>query len=219
MQLWCSEACGRCCLRSRSSPPLPKTTVLGAAVGALGARKALTPAAHASATISRAMIAAEWARVAKCNRHQVGCVERLPPHPRARPSRRLLSDKIGSCAQCTSSHRPSVSLLEFKVPHGQLRPPRHYKTIRHFSRARIWTPGAIHEARLRLGSSRARLGAQGCLQAPRARTDQSCVRARLIAHSSLRKQQSGSVSHAAPAPPHSRSCSPHTTGLPKNTDS
>ena len=132
MQLWCSEACGRCCLRSRSSPPLPKTTVLGAAVGALGARKALTPAAHASATISRAMIAAEWARVAKCNRHQVGCVERLPPPPR--PSRRLLSDKIGSCAQCTSSHRPSVSLLEFKVPHGQLRPPRHYKTIRHFSR-------------------------------------------------------------------------------------
>ena len=101
MQLWCSEACGRCCLRSRSSPPLPKTTVLGAAVGALGARKALTPAAHASATISRAMIAAEWARVAKCNRHQVGCVERLPPPPR--PSRRLLSDKIGSCAQCTSS--------------------------------------------------------------------------------------------------------------------
>ena len=81
MQLWCSEACGRCCLRSRSSPPLPKTTVLGAAVGALGARKALTPAAHASATISRAMIAAEWARVAKCNRHQVGCVERLPPPP------------------------------------------------------------------------------------------------------------------------------------------
>ena len=125
----------RCRLRSRSSPPLPNTTVFAGA-GALGARKALTPAAHASATISRAMIAAE--RSTRCyNDDGTGRMRCRPsdftPHPRA-DRRRLLSDKIGSCAQCTSSHRPSVSLLEFKVPHGQLRPPRHYKTIRHFSR-------------------------------------------------------------------------------------
>ena len=40
---------------------------MGDALGALGARKALTPAAHASATISRAIIAAEGST--RCHSH------------------------------------------------------------------------------------------------------------------------------------------------------
>ena len=44
---------------TRAQAPPMYTAGPGAVTGALGARKALTPAAHASATISRAIIAAE----------------------------------------------------------------------------------------------------------------------------------------------------------------
>ena len=183
MQLWCSEACGRCCLRSRSSPPLPKTTVLGAAVGALGARKALTPVAHASATISRAMIAAE--RSTRCYNDDGtgGCdvdLAILPPPPCRPQTPPFRQDRV-LCAM----HELSPAQRGLDGPARTAPPPR-------LSRHGCTSPGPASERLERYAEARLRarleLSAWGCLQAPqRASIDQRSVRARLIAHSSLRK--------------------------------
>ena len=107
------------------------------------------------------------------------------PLPPCKQGKRPPADKIGSCAQRTSSHRPSVSLLESKVPHGQLRPAVLRHTVAFLPAPH---PSAWSDTRRR-DSGRDWSSVQGLFcQAPlRASIDQRSVRARLIAHSSLRK--------------------------------
>ena len=136
--------CGRCRLRSRSSPPLPKTTVFGAETGALGARKALTPTAHASATISRAMIASEGStgRYNVVTTHRMCFCERLPPTPRARRPNALLRTRPGPVRNARAL--PAQRGLAWRLsPRSENSASPSLKNDLHFSRPRIRAPGAI----------------------------------------------------------------------------
>ena len=117
-----------CSLRSRSSPPLPKTTVFGAAVGALGAKKASTLASAASATISRAI-----SHALRCRCHST-MSDPDPPLP-VTSRRRLARGKQGSWSPCMSSPASSQG---FVASNFQNRPLRGFafQTRRSFSRTR-----------------------------------------------------------------------------------
>ena len=94
---------------------MPKTTVFAGAV-VDGAKKALTPAAHASATISRAILSSLFACAG-----DIGKV-RLGP-PLLSVGRVLASDRIESCTLRTSSPSPGLALLALKFLLRPLRPP------------------------------------------------------------------------------------------------